>query len=190
LSDSNSGCNNIALGCDSLLSNTIGSNNISIGVGAGYSTTGSSSVFIGPNAGYTEVMGCMLHIANCDQCTLILGDFIREVVTIPKLCLTCLSQATGGEMLVWDSGDKVVSYMSTSNISTVNQFTITGNSSSTSFTIIHNLLTQFPMVQVVENSTPWSTVYVDVTRPNTDCVIVNFDTAPTTGKEYKVLIVK
>ena len=71
----------------------------------------------------------------------------------------------------------------------INEYTITGDSSSTGFTIIHGKNKQFVMVEVVKNTSPYPTVYTSVTRPNANCVCVTFDTAPATGQQYKILII-
>lgn len=73
--------------------------------------------------------------------------------------------------------------------SSLNEFTITGDSSTTGFTVNHGLDNQFVMVQVVENTTPYATIYTDVLRPNSSCVCVTFDSPPTNGTQYKILIV-
>ncbi len=73
--------------------------------------------------------------------------------------------------------------------SSLNEFTITGDSSTTGFTVNHGLDNQFVMVQVAENTTPYPTVYTDVLRPNANCICITFDTPPTSGLEYKILII-
>jgi hypothetical protein len=73
--------------------------------------------------------------------------------------------------------------------SSLSIYTITGNSTSTGFTIEHNLNKQFVMVQVVENTTPYATIYTDVLRPNANCVCITFDSPPANGIQYKILII-
>ena len=77
----------------------------------------------------------------------------------------------------------------TTGSSTLSEYTITGNSSSTGFTINHAKNKQFVNVEVVKNSSPYSTIYTTVNRPNANCVCITFDTAPTTGQQYKILII-
>lgn len=72
--------------------------------------------------------------------------------------------------------------------STMYIYTITGDSSTTGFTIAHNKNQQYVGVEVVENVSPYPTVYTDISRPNANCVCVTFDTAPASGLEYKILI--
>lgn len=66
---------------------------------------------------------------------------------------------------------------------------ITGNSSSASFNIDHNLATRDVTVNVYEDGNSYDTVEVDVTRPTTNRVTISFATAPTTGTNYRVVIV-
>jgi hypothetical protein len=74
------------------------------------------------------------------------------------------------------------------NVGTLSEFTITGNSSSTGFTITHNKNKTFVDVQVVKNTAPYPTIYTYVSRPTANTVCVTFDIAPTTGQQYKILI--
>lgn len=93
-------------------------------------------------------------------------------------------------VLVWNSGDKLIKkvpYISGST--SLSEFTITGNSSSTGFTINHAKNKQFVMVEVVKNSSPYPTVYTNVERTNANCICITFDTAPATGQQYKILII-
>jgi hypothetical protein len=66
---------------------------------------------------------------------------------------------------------------------------ITGNSSSASFNIDHNLATRDVTVNVYEDGNSYDTVEVDITRPTTNRVTIGFATAPTTGTNYRVVIV-
>ena len=72
--------------------------------------------------------------------------------------------------------------------STLSEFTITGNSTSTGFTVNHAKNNQFVSVEIVKNTIPYPTIYTNVLRPNANCVCVTFDTPPATGQEYKILI--
>jgi hypothetical protein len=67
-------------------------------------------------------------------------------------------------------------------------YTITGNSTNTGFTIIHNKNKTFVAVEIIKNTSPYSTVYTSVSRPTTNTVCVTFDTAPLAGQQYKILI--
>lgn len=73
--------------------------------------------------------------------------------------------------------------------SSLSEFTITGNSSATGFTINHAKNKQFVAVEIVKNSSPYATIYTNVERTNANCVCVTFDTAPTIGQQYKILII-
>ena len=76
-------------------------------------------------------------------------------------------------------------YMLTGS-SSMSVFTITGNSTNTGFTISHNKNKTFVDVQIVKNTSPYPTIYTYISRPNANCVCVTFDTAPTTGQQYKI----
>ena len=67
-------------------------------------------------------------------------------------------------------------------------YVITGNSTNTGFTITHNKNSTSVMVEIMKNTSPYSTVYTSVSRPNVDCVCISFDTAPANGTQYKILI--
>jgi hypothetical protein len=66
---------------------------------------------------------------------------------------------------------------------------ITGDSSTTAFTITHNLGTRDIQVQVYDAASPYDTVEVDVERTGTNAVEIRFASAPTTGTNYRVVIV-
>jgi hypothetical protein len=66
---------------------------------------------------------------------------------------------------------------------------ITGDSSTTAFTITHNLGTREVQVQVYDAATPYDTVEVDIERSTTNAIVVRFVSAPTTGVNYKAVIV-
>ena len=65
--------------------------------------------------------------------------------------------------------------------------TITGDGTTTSFTITHNLSSRDVIVQVYDNAT-YATVLVDVTRNTTNTVQIDFATAPIVDKVYKVIV--
>jgi len=69
---------------------------------------------------------------------------------------------------------------------------ITGNSSSTTFTITHNLGTLDVLARVYQLSsgpdTQYADVEVDITRTTTSALTVAFATAPATGENYKVIV--
>ena len=50
--------------------------------------------------------------------------------------------------------------------SSLSEFTITGNSTATGFTVNHAKNKQFVAVEVVRGSSPYDTVYTSVQRPN------------------------
>ncbi len=66
---------------------------------------------------------------------------------------------------------------------------ITGDSATTAFTITHNLGTRDVQIQVYDAASPYDTVEVDIERSTTNAVVVRFASAPTTGVNYKAVIV-
>lgn len=66
--------------------------------------------------------------------------------------------------------------------------TITGDATETSFTITHNLSSRDVIVQVYDGTT-YEEVIVDITRTSTSAVTIDFATAPTTGKTYRVVCI-
>lgn len=66
--------------------------------------------------------------------------------------------------------------------------TITGNSSTKSFTITHSLGSRDVIVQVYDG-TSYEEVMVDVARTTTSAVTIGFASAPATGTTYKVVVI-
>ena len=67
--------------------------------------------------------------------------------------------------------------------------TVTGNDSTTSFTITHGLNTRDVLVNVYTNASPYDDVFVDIERTSTTAIAVKFAVAPATGTNYKVVII-
>jgi hypothetical protein len=65
---------------------------------------------------------------------------------------------------------------------------ITGNSSTKSFTITHNLGTRDVIVNIYD-ATTYEEVMVDVTRTTTSAVKIDFNVAPATGTNYRVVVI-
>ncbi len=70
----------------------------------------------------------------------------------------------------------------------LSEYTITGNSINTGFTVNHGKNKQFVGVEIVKNSSPYPTIYTNVYRTNANCVCITFDAAPANGQQYKILI--
>lgn len=65
---------------------------------------------------------------------------------------------------------------------------ITGNASTTSFTITHNLGSRDVTVQVYDGTT-YEEVMVDITRTTTSAATIAFAQAPASGKKYRVVCI-
>jgi hypothetical protein len=107
------------------------------------------------------------------------GDIVKPVIIADS--------STSGWVLPYAGFQLAVNSGSTS--AAIAEFTITGNSSATGFTINHAKNKQFVAVEIVKNSSPYPTVYTNVQRTNANCVCVTFDTPPATGQQYKILII-
>lgn len=78
-----SGSTNIAVGCQAMYYNTGGTGNVAIGGEVlQCNIIGNYNVSIGRRAGYSETGSSKLHIANCEICTLVCGDFANKCVKI------------------------------------------------------------------------------------------------------------
>jgi hypothetical protein len=66
---------------------------------------------------------------------------------------------------------------------------ITGDASTTAFTITHNLGSRDVQIQVYDAASPYDTVEVDVERTNTTTATIRFATAPIVGANYRVVVV-
>ena len=66
---------------------------------------------------------------------------------------------------------------------------VTGDASTTAFSITHNLGTREVQVQVYDAASPYDTVEVCVERTSTTAITVRFASAPTVGTNYKVVTV-
>lgn len=66
---------------------------------------------------------------------------------------------------------------------------ITGDSSTSSFSLTHSLGTREVQVQVYNAASPYDTVETDVERTSTSAVTVRFTSAPAIGTNYKVVVI-
>ena len=74
-------------------------------------------------------------------------------------------------------------------ISADNHAELIGNGSLQTFTVNHQLDTRDVIVQVVENASPYATIFAQVSRSTVDDVVITFSTVPASG-QYKVLVTK
>ena len=71
--------------------------------------------------------------------------------------------------------------------------TLSGDASTTAFTITHNFGTRMVMAEIVDfgnagTGATYESVYADVTRPTDNTLIVTFGTAPSATQDYKVML--
>lgn len=112
------------------------------------------------------------------------NGIIYTSVNVNKVQLKTLS---GGTNVTLTCNGNYIGINSSGNAS-LSEITITGNSTTTGFTINH-AKNKFVAVEIIRNISPYPTIYTGVSRPNANCVCITFDTAPTTGLEYKILII-
>lgn len=77
-----------------------------------------------------------------------------------------------------------------SGCSTMVSCSISGNDSTTGWTVTHSFNTYNVQIEVYKNVAPRRTIYTDVSRPTVDTVCVTFESAPATGCNYVILVNK
>lgn len=87
---------------------------------------------------------------------------------------------------LWTITNDGTNYHSVARKHTAN---VTGDASTTAFSITHNLGTREVQVQVYDAASPYDTVEVCVERTSTTAITVRFASAPTVGTNYKVVTV-
>lgn len=76
----------------------------------------------------------------------------------------------------------------TANIAKVVEVQITGDDTTTTFTVQHNLSTNTVSVNVYQDAVPKDDVFVTISRPDVDNVDVTFAVAPILNVKYNVVI--
>jgi hypothetical protein len=99
-----------------------------------------------------------------------------------------LKTLSGGTNITITCNGNYIAVNTVGSVASFSEFTITGNSTATGFTVNHAKNKQFVGVEIVKNTSPYSTIYTGVSRPNANCVCITFDTAPLNGTQYKILI--
>lgn len=67
-------------------------------------------------------------------------------------------------------------------------YSISGDGSTTGFTVTHGYNQRFVNVEIVENTSPYSTIYTNVERPTLNDLYVTFETPPNSGTTYNVIV--
>jgi len=191
-----SGNGNISIGVDNLNNSISGCDNIALGnLNANSIVSGSNNTFIGKYVGHNETGSYKLHIgsnsSSVNSKSLIYGEFDNEKLCIRgQTYMSGLTNSTKSNVIYYDISTNELSYgiVSGGTGGSLSEFTITGDSSSTGFTINHAKNKQFVGVEIIRNSSPYPTVYTSTYRTNANCVCITFDTAPANGLEYKILV--
>ena len=87
-----------------------------------------------------------------------------------------------------DANGHISAYGSAQTILKKYSTSITGDASTTSFTVTHNLGSRDVIIQVYDNST-YDEVMVDITRATTNTATIAFAKAPASGKVYRVVCI-
>ena len=86
--------------------------------------------------------------------------------------------------------DKYGRVTSATSVTSLSKYTgtITGDGTTTSFTITHNLGSRDVIINIYDGST-YEDVIVDTVRTSTSAITVSFATAPSSGSTYKVVVI-
>lgn len=106
------------------------------------------------------------------------GTYASQVAVIGDLFVAVVDKTQTPAALSW-------SYIPSGNDKFIG--TITGDSTTTSFTIVHTLNSQNVNVTIYDDSTG-GTIITDVIRTNNTTITITFGSAPATGEVYKVVI--
>ena len=106
------------------------------------------------------------------------GTYASQVAVVGDLFVAVVDKTQTPATISW-------SYIPSGNDKFIG--TITGDSTTASFTIVHTLNSQNVDVAIYDNSTG-GTIITDVVRTNNTTVTISFGSAPTTGEVYKVVI--
>ncbi|MFV2015737.1 MAG: hypothetical protein ACC656_09935 [Candidatus Heimdallarchaeota archaeon] len=79
---------------------------------------------------------------------------------------------------------------STGSIVVSYKTTIIGDDTTTTFAVTHNLNTDDTLVQIVETGSNKETIGATISRPDTNNINVAFAVAPSTGENFRVLILQ
>jgi hypothetical protein len=100
-----------------------------------------------------------------------------------------LKTLSGGTNVTLSCDGNYVAINATGGNASLSTFTISGDSTTTGFTVNHALNKQFVNVELSKAASPYSTVYTNVDRINANNVCITFDTAPPSGTNYNILII-
>jgi hypothetical protein len=131
--------------------------------------------------------------------TLLDGNAVTTIATSDTAPLNLSVDAADGDVTITGSVDLATDAQARSSSSdavlitagnlraTERAETISGDGSTTSFTITHNFGTRDVIVQVYDTTT-YETIICDVTRTSTSVVTLDFGIAPIVSKNYRALV--
>lgn len=121
---------------------------------------------------------------------------ITDTVYLPKVRIgrgvggSLTTGSTSQNFLVIDgtTGEVQIATNTSSGVATKYSITISGDSVTTTFLVTHNKNTRDVIVQVYDNQT-FDTIAVDIVRNGLNTIQIIFGTAPSTGTNYRILVI-
>ena len=166
--------------------------------------TGAQTIGYGALADESVILGGIDHnIASGNtRAAIIGGNTIKltgttyiDTTAVGNLAIidTPTTGVSGDTVLVRDSSTGIIRQIAQSGLTSgggVNDFksTIVGDDTTTAFVINHALGSRDVLIQVFENQSPYDQPIIDIERTDLNNITVNFDIAPATGVNYRVLI--
>ena len=89
-----------------------------------------------------------------------------------------MSYRWGGSALVQIGADKLKGYTQI----------LTGDGTTTQFTLSHNLGTRDVTIEVYRNASPYDKIYPEILHTDTASATIRFSPAPTNGVSYKAVV--
>jgi hypothetical protein len=116
--------------------------------------------------------------------TLTSGVLSRDTIDLTSDVTAVLPVANGGT-----NASTVAAAKTSLGFLTRAAATLTGNASTTAFTVTHNLATRDVDVTVYASASPYAEVEVDIAHATTNTVTITFATAPATSTDYRAVVV-
>jgi hypothetical protein len=116
--------------------------------------------------------------------TLTSGVLSRDTIDLTSDVTAVLPVANGGT-----NASTIAAAKTSLGFLTRAAATLTGNASTTAFTVTHNLGTRDVDVTVYASASPYAEVEVDIAHATTNTVTITFATAPASGTDYRTVVV-